>query len=335
MKPPGIISFTRFALAVFALSITIPAILAQTLPAANTTPGSTVETDAHSTGTNDKPHPPIPLVELKPDANGMISQAQMQELFRAVAEKDMENDKRQREYTYIQRSEEHKLDGKGQVKSTESKTSEVLNIYGEEVERLIARDDKPISEKDAAKEDKKVQEVIDKRRNESEKDRAKRLAKEEKEREDGREFVREVADAYTFHLVGTETLNGRDAYVIDAEPRPGYEPHRKEAKVLPKIRGRVWIDKQEQQWVKLDAQVIDTVSFGLFLARLHKGTRIMVETMRVNDEVWLPKHMTAKVDVRVALLKNFNVDADVTYRDYKKFRTGTRIVGVGEVVESH
>ena len=85
--------------------------------------------------------------------------------------------------------------------------------------------------------------------------------------------------------------------------------------------------------VKLDAQVIDTVSFGLFLARLHKGTRIMVETMRVNDEVWLPKHMTAKVDVRVALLKNFNVDADVTYRDYKKFRTGSKIVGIGEVVE--
>jgi hypothetical protein len=270
-------------------------------------------------------------LDLKPDANGMLSQAQMEDLFRVVAEKDLENDKHQHDYTYIQRSEQHNLDGKGNVKSVESKTYEVLNIYGEEVDRLIAKDDKPLSAKDAAKEDKKIQDIIDKRKNESDKDREKRLAKEEKEREDGRQFVREIADAYTFHLAGSDVLNGRDTYVIDAEPRPGYQPHRKEAKFLPKIRGRVWIDKQEQQWVKLNAQVIDTVSVGLFLARLHKGTDFMVEMMRINDEVWLPKHLTAKVDVRVALLKNFNIAADVTYRDYKKFRTDTKIVGVGEI----
>jgi hypothetical protein len=28
-------------------------------------------------------------------------------------------------------------------------------------------------------------------------------------------------------------LNGRDTYVIDADPRPGYEPHSKDAKFLP------------------------------------------------------------------------------------------------------
>jgi hypothetical protein len=35
--------------------------------------------------------------------------------------------------------------------------------------------------------------------------------------------------------------------------------------------------------------------------------------------------------VRLALLKNFNVEQDVTYRDYKKFRTDTKIVPLGEV----
>jgi hypothetical protein len=59
----------------------------------------------------------------------------------------------------------------------------------------------------------------------------------------------------------------------------------------------------------------------------------MIEQTRVNDEVWLPKQITAKVDVRLALLKNFNIDVDITYKDYKKFRTGTKIVGVQEVQE--
>jgi len=298
-------------------------------------PASPPAPKAVEPGASEPAKPAITVVapDPTPDANGRLSQQQMEQLLRVAAEKDLENDKKQLNYTYIQRSEEHHLDGRGQVKSTESKTSEVLMIYSEQVERVIEKNDKPLSAKDAAKEDEKIQKIIDKRRNESEAERRKRLEKEEKEREDGRQFVREVADAYNFRLVGVEPLNGRDAYVIDAEPRPGYEPHRKEARFLPKIRGRIWIDKQEDQWVKIDAQVIDTVSFGLFLARLHKGTRTMVETMRVNDEVWLPKRMTAKVDVRVALLKNFNVDADVTYRDYKKFRTDTKIVGVAEEVK--
>jgi hypothetical protein len=40
-----------------------------------------------------------------------------------------------------------------------------------------------------------------------------------------------------------------------------------------------------------------------------------------------------KVDVRLALLKNFNVDLEQSFRDYKKFRTSSKIVGMGEVQE--
>jgi hypothetical protein len=262
-----------------------------------------------------------------------LSEEQIRELIRRVAEKDIENDKRQKDYTYIQREEEHKLDSKGQVKSTESRTSEVMVIYGDQVERQIAKNDKPLSSKEAAKEDAKIQKIIDKRRDESDGDRKKRLEKEAKDREEGREFVRDVSEAYNFRLVGIEPLDGRDAYVIDAEPRPGFVPHHKDAKVLPKFRFRIWIDKAESQWVKLEAQCIDTVSWGLFLARIHKGSRILIETTRVNDEVWLPKHVDVKIDARLALLKGFNEDIDVTFRDYKKFRTDTKIVGMGDLKE--
>ena len=214
------------------------------------------------------------------------------------------------------------------MKSTETKTYDVMEIYGEQVQKLIAKDDKPLSAKDAQKEDEKIQKLIDKRKNESDADRKKRLEKEEKEREDERQFVREVADAYNFKFVGIEKLDGRDNYVIDGDPKPGYQPVHKEAKILPKLRFRVWIDKTDSQMKKLDVEFIDTVSFGLFLARLHKGSRVIVENTRVNDEVWLQQHVAVKVDVRLALLKNFDVEVDVSDRDYKKFRTDTKIVPV-------
>jgi hypothetical protein len=263
-----------------------------------------------------------------------LSPDQIRGLIRQVADKDIENDKKQSAYTYIQREEEHKLDGQGQVKSSESKTQEIMVLYGEQVERLIAKDDKPLSDKDAAKEEERIQKLTDKRKNETEEERRKRLEKEEKDREDGRKFISEVADAYNFRLIGMENLDGRATYVIDAEPRADFQPHFKEARVLPKFRFRAWIDQAESQWVKLDAECIDTVSVGWFLARIHKGSRLLIDQTRINDEVWLPRHVALKVDVRVALLKNFNVEADVTYRDYKKFRTDTKIVPVGEL-EQH
>jgi hypothetical protein len=275
-----------------------------------------------------------PALDLKPDANGALSQQQMEQLFRVVAQKDLENDKRLRDYTYVERDVQHNLDHSGQVKSTEIKTYDVMEIEGEQVQRLIEKDDKPLSAKDAAKEDEKIQKIIDKRKNESDEERSKREKKEEKDREDERKFVLEVADAYNFHLVGTESVGGRDAWVIDAEPRPGYEPHMKEAKFLPKFRGRVWIDKSDLQLSKMDMQCIDTVSWGLFLARVHKGTRVVYEQTRVNDEVWLPKHLDAKLDARFALLKEYNVDFEQSYRDYKKFRATAKILSVGEVKEN-
>jgi len=273
-------------------------------------------------------------LDLKPDADGKLSQEQMQQLFRVVADKDVQNHKHERNYTYIEREVQNSLDGKGQGKSKEIKTYEVLEIDGERVQRLIGKDDKPLEGKEAAQEDDKIQKIIDKRKNESDDERLKREKKEEKEREEDRKFVYEVADAYNFKLVGTELVGGREAWVIDGEPRPGFEPHMKESRFLSKFHGRVWIDKADLQLSKLDVETLDTVSIGLVLARIHKGTRFILEQTRVNDEVWLPKRVDYKFNARLALLKGYNVDGEQTFRDYRKFRTSTKIVGMGEVKEA-
>ena len=299
----------------------------KTAPSPGNTPSAAESKEQTSDGaTAHSEHP-----DLTPGVEGKLSQEQMQNLFRVVADKDVENDKRLRDYTYIEHEVQNNLDGKGNKKSTEIKTYEVLEIYGEQVQRLIEKDDKPLSSKDAAKEEEKIQKIIDKRKNEPEEARKKREEKESKQREEDRKFVHEIADAYDFKLVGTELVGGREAWVIDGEPRPGFEPHMKESKYLSKFRGRVWIDKDDLQLAKMDVEALDTISWGLVIARIHKGTRFTLEQTRVNDEVWLPKQVNYKVDARVALLKGYNLDGQLTYRDYKKFRTSSKIVGLAEV----
>jgi hypothetical protein len=271
------------------------------------------------------------LPDLTPDASGNLSQEQMRQLIRVVTENYRSNYKKERDYTYIDRTVENKLDGEDGIKSSESKTYEIMELYGEQVARLIAKDDKPLSEKDAAKEEERIEKLTSKHKNEPEDERAKRQAEEEKQREKNREFVREVADAYDFHLAGSEVLNGRDNWVIGGEPRPGFQAHLKEAQMLPKFHGRLWIDKDEMQLTKMDIEAIDTVSFGWILARIHKGTRLEFEWTRVNEEVWLPREMNFKFDARVALFKGYHEEDEETYRDYKKFRATAKIVGGGEV----
>jgi hypothetical protein len=273
---------------------------------------------------------PQPPITLQPDPSGAVPQAQFRELLRYAQDREVENEKRLRDYTYVEREEEHKLDGSGNVKKTETRTREVLQVYGEEVERLIAKDDKPLSDAESKKEEEKIQKVINKYKNESESSRRKRLEKEEKERQEERKFVLEIADAFNFRLVGSETLDGRETWVIEGEPRAGYEPKERSTKILSKFKGRVWIDKTEGQWVRLDITAIDSISVGWFLARIHKGMHIEAEQTKINDEVWLPKHVAVRVDARLALLKSYNEDVDETFRDYKKFRTESKITAVGE-----
>jgi hypothetical protein len=269
-------------------------------------------------------------VTLQPDASGVVPPEQIRALLLRAEHNDMENNKRLRDYTYVERVERRRLDGQGRVKKVESTTSEVIEIYGEQVFKRVAKDDKPLSDADAKKEDGKIQKLIDKRKNESESDRRKRLEKEEKEREEDRKFVLEIADAFNFRLVGSEAVDDLETWVLDAEPRPGYEPRQRGSKMLTKFKGRVWINKSDAQMVKVDMTAIDTLSFGWLLARIHPGTHVVLEQTRINDEVWLPKHLAVHVDARVALFKNLDEDVDVSYRDYKKFRAETKITVMGE-----
>ena len=272
----------------------------------------------------------LPCVPLAQDSSS-LTESQIRELIRKSADNDVENTKRQRDYTFVQRTEQRRLDGKGRVKATESKTYEIMVLSGDPVRKLIAKDDRPLSAKDGKKEDDKIQKLIAKYEKENEGQRRKRIAKDEKTAEEDRQFVREIADAFHFRLLRTEALAGRDTYVIDAEPIPGYKPRLKDANILPKVRFRLWLDKADTQWAKIDVECIDTISWGLFLARLHKGSTMHLEQTRVNDEVWLPKSFSLKMDARVVLLKSLNMDIDVSFRDYKKFVAATTIKPLGEI----
>ena len=114
--------------------------------------------------------------------------------------------------------------------------------------------------------------------------------------------------------------------VLQATPRRDYQPRSSEAKILSHVRGRLWIDKESYHWAKLEAEVITPVSWGLFLVRLDPGARIRFEETRVNDEVWLPQHIWIAASARLGLFKKLRVEEDTIYKNYRKFRTDSRML---------
>lgn len=255
-----------------------------------------------------------------------------QEIVRRALDVDLIDFQLARNYTYEQRNEMKVLDRRGDVKKHEINTYDVMILYDEPYSRRIRKDDKPLTGKEETKEAEKLDKFVAERKNESEKEREKRLVKQEKERQDERAFVRDIVNAYDFRIVGEEPVDGHDTYVVDANPRKDFHPTQPHADILPKLRVKFWISKQDYGWVKLEAETLDTISWGFFLLRIHAGTRIRFEQTRVNDEIWLPRRLTLNATARVALLANGALDWESTFSNYKKFTSGARILpGAAEI----
>src|ERR1700685_1007688 len=99
------------------------------------------------------------------------------EIIKRATDRDFLNFENRKNYTYQERTEVRQYDGKGKLTKTDVETNEILILEGQPYEKLIAKNDKPLSEKDAAKEQRKLDNEVDKRKHQSAKEKA-RLEKE-------------------------------------------------------------------------------------------------------------------------------------------------------------
>ena len=138
---------------------------------------------------------------------------------------------------------------------------------------------------------------------------------------------KEIPEAFTFRMRGEETIESRPTFVIDAVPRPGYRGKNTQARLLlPNMKGTFWIDKADLNWVRVDAEVIDNVSYGWFLFRLAKGARLRIERIRLNNEVWLPSRVRLAGSARLALVRKLNVEQEYTFSNYRKFQSDSELI---------
>jgi hypothetical protein len=218
-------------------------------------------------------------------------------------------------YTYTQRAEDRRLDSDGRVKSEEVDVSTITSIDGVPVEQPVEHNGLP----PPVAEQRKYQEKVRKVKRETPAERTARLQAEENE---NTSLIHEIPLAFDFLLVGEESIDGRPAYILLATPHPGYSPRGKYGRMFSRVEGKLWVDKQDFGWVKVDAHVIEPLSMGLFLARVLPGSRVTMEQLRVGEGMWMPRHIEARANAKILLIKTLAIDKELTYTDYQPAQNG-------------
>ena len=218
-------------------------------------------------------------------------------------------------YTYVERDEDRRRDLDGRVKSEDVDVSRTILVNGVPFEQLLEHNGRPPS----AEEERKYKEKLDKLKRETPEQRAERLRTQEDE---NTSLVREVPKAFDFQLVGEEVVRGRPAYVLQATPRPDYHAQGKYGKMFSKVAGKLWVDKQDLGWIKVDGEVIQPFSMGLFLARVLRGSHITMEQARVDNGIWMPERVEVRAAAKIFFIKSLVVERVLIYSEYRLAQAG-------------
>lgn len=252
-----------------------------------------------------------------------------QELVRRSIAQDQLDWVRMKDYTWQAHSVEKHLDSHGKVESTKRETWETLILDGQPHRRTLERDGKPISPEEQRREQQEYDREARRLGSETPAEKQRRMEAAEKRRRREFAFLSEIPELYDLRSEGDATVDGRSVWVVSGTPRTGAKAKSGDAKILLKLRGRMWIDKATYQWARVEAETTDTISWGLFLARLNSGAKMSFEQTEVNPELWLPKRLLLTGNGRVGLIKRLSQDVEIEWSDYKKFSVDSKIV-IGE-----
>lgn len=233
---------------------------------------------------------------------------------------------RLRDYTWQAHSVEKHLDSHGKVESTKRETWETLILDGQPYRRMLERDGKPLSPDEQRSEQNKLDKETRKLNSETPAEKQRRTEEMEKRRRRDFAFLSEIPDLFDLRLEADSMVNGRPVWVVSGAPIPGAKAKTSDGRMLLKLRGRMWIDKATYQWARVEAETTDTISWGLFLARLNAGAKLTFEQSEINTELWFPKRLLLTGSGRIGLIKRLAQDVEIEWSNYKKFSVDSRIV---------
>lgn len=237
----------------------------------------------------------------------------------------------QRDYTYHVHFEEQQLDKNGSVKKAAITDSESLTIDGVRIDRVVARNGRPLTPDEAQKES----ERIDKRVAKAKEQRTRLEAKGKDTDSSGDDLLSaaRILELGNFSNPRRVTLDGRPTIVLDYAGDPNARTHNRFEAVVRDLVGTVWIDEQDRVLVQAQGHFLKDFKIGGGLvADIKGGSSFEFHNAKINNEVWLPASVSAQGRIRILLVAGFNGRIHLVTSDYRKFRISTTIIQSDRVI---
>jgi hypothetical protein len=148
----------------------------------------------------------------------------------------------------------------------------------------------------------------------AQRDAYEKIAKKQKERN---EILEATRNGFLYTFVSRELRDGRTLAKYRLEPNPAFKATSRPTSIFSKVRAIAWIDEDSGQIARVEVEVVEDISFGLFLGKIYKGSHFMQERYEVAPGVWLASFLQYDFDGRKFFLP-ISVHERTFYSDYRR-----------------
>jgi hypothetical protein len=192
-----------------------------------------------------------------------------------------------------------------------------VKLYVETPDGLLARlltvNDKPLSSEERAKEEDRINRLLDPKQMQQ-----KRKQQNEDESRTKR-MVAALPDAFIYQYTGTEEKNGHTLVNMKFSPNPKFSPPSREALVYQGMEGTMIIDATAMRMAKIDGTMVKDVSIGWgIIGHLDKGGQFIVEQAEVDKGDWEITKMRLNFTGKALIFKSIRIDETDTSTDFHR-----------------
>ena len=147
----------------------------------------------------------------------------------------------------------------------------------------------------------------------SQRDGLEKYAKKKKDRDD---LIDATHNAFVFTFLSTEQRGERTLSKYRMDPNPAFKPTSRFTSIFPKVRGFVWVHEASGELARIEGEVTEDISVGLFLGKIYKGSHFMQERYEFQPGLWLASFSQYDFDGR-KLFSGFSVHERTFYSNYR------------------
>jgi hypothetical protein len=239
----------------------------------------------------------------------------------------------QSQYTYYERRQKVQIGRLGGVSMGPVKVYEVYPSLaeGQTYKRLISVDGTPLTPEELEKQDREFRASVQAEAASPQRAAERQRRFREAQRKE-REVIEDIYGLYEMTILGRDTIDGHSAILGAFTPRAGYRPRTDLGRFLENFKGQAWISESDYQIIRLEAEAIRDITYGLgLLGRLHEGARASFQRRKIDGRVWLPVEFRFAGTGRSLVFRKFIIDTVTEYYGYRRYAATTDLrFGISE-----